>query len=183
MGFHKVSLGQVLPWWKTQPIAEGAASPAVHAGLTVLTGQSFADFAFNASRDVFVLFHAPWCSVCSETVLPLLSQLADRIQEQGWDADAVKIAKLDASLNECEEEAVEFPKIVLYPAVEAHQKMKERRIYPGFFNLEHLTEYLVKYSKNIKLTHWIDKPKPKAKRRKQKEPEVISKAPVNSEHR
>jgi len=155
----EVSSGYVPPTWKTEALEVG--EPTENAdGILVLRGDTFEEYALDPAMDVLVLFTHTGCQVCEDVIEPVMRELDKRLEEQLWKSGVV-LAKFDALKNECMEDVPTVPKLVIYPAVELNKKMKSRQIYPGLFELEPLTEFLVKYSKNIEEAHWFEKKKGK----------------------
>merc|ERR1712100_619960 len=118
-------------------------------GVTVLTGNTFEEHALNAKQDVFVFFYGPDCEHSRE-MKPEWVKLAQRVSESGWQKRGVVIAKMDGTENACEEEVTAFPKLVLYPAVSATKKFKQRQIYRGKQRtMEKMVDFLLENSRNL----------------------------------
>merc|ERR1712150_363351 len=65
------------------------------------------------------------------------------------DKKGLVIAKMNAVRNECREEVVTVPKLVLYPAVPAGQKMKRRIDYKGLRQLPLVKGLVLKSAKGL----------------------------------
>ncbi|KAJ9456350.1 Protein disulfide-isomerase [Diplonema papillatum] len=70
-------------------------------GLTTLVGFTFKSVVFDADKDVFVQFYAPYCGHCKK-MIPAYQQVADTFR----DNDGVLVAKMDAIANDV---PAEFP--------------------------------------------------------------------------
>lgn len=104
-------------------------------GVTVLTGNTFEEHALNVKKDVFVFFYGPDCPHSKE-MRPEWNKLARIVSEGDWKERGVVVAKMDATENACDEEITRFPKLVLYPAVPAAKKFKQRQMYRGERTME-----------------------------------------------
>jgi len=97
-------------------------------GVVVVTGESFEDIVKDPTKDVFVDYWHPRCEHCME-LTPVWQNLASEVKRKGWDKKGVVIAMMDMSKNECEEEVLELPKLVMYPAVAKNKKMKKKQVF------------------------------------------------------
>lgn len=141
----KVKSKEVKPSYKSEPVP----NPEVDAeDVTVLVGKSFEQHVLNSKKDVFVEFYAPWCGHCKK-LAPVWAQLAKKVKDAGWRDRGVVIAKMDATENECDEEVTGFPRLVLYPAVKADRKFKQKQVYGGERELGPLVDFLLENSKNL----------------------------------
>lgn len=120
-----VKAGKARPRFRSEPRHK---SELDENGVIVLTGATFQEHAMDPSKDLFVEFWHPRCDHC-KTVTPVWDRLARNVETRGWTKKGLMIAKIDMSLNDCEEEVSEFPKFVLYPAVAARQKMRKRVVW------------------------------------------------------
>jgi len=116
-------------------------------GVSILTGDTFEEIALNATKDVFVFFYGPDCPHSRE-MAPEWAKLADRASKS-WRTRGVVVAKMDATGNTCEEEVTGFPKLVLYPAVKAAKKFKQRQLYRGKRTLDAMAEFLLENARNL----------------------------------
>lgn len=81
-------------------------------------------------QDVFVEFYAPWCGHCQK-LAPVWSQLAKKLEKQGWSSKGVVVAKMDVTENECDEQITGYPTLILYPAVKREKKMRSKLLAGG----------------------------------------------------
>ena len=76
-------------WQKSEAV------PANNDGaLTVVVAKEFEKIVLNQEKDVFVMFHAPWCGHC-KNLAPIYEAVAEHFQ----DDDKVVVAKMDATAN------------------------------------------------------------------------------------
>lgn len=121
-----VKSGKARPYYKSAP----PPSSELEDGVLVLTGDTFDRHVLDATKDVFVDFYAPWCSHC-KMLEPEFKALARQATDFGWVRRGVVIAKLDVTVNDCAEEVVSYPKLVLYPAVPVGRKFRVKQVYGG----------------------------------------------------
>lgn len=100
----------------------------VQEGVTLLTGHTFDEHTKNPKLDYFVFFTHGRCDHCRD-LQPVWKKLAAEVKAKGWRKQGVIIAAMDAEKNDCEEDIQEYPRLVLYPAVKAEQKMKKKRLF------------------------------------------------------
>lgn len=98
--------GKIKPNLKSDPI------PAVNDGpLIQVVGKTFDEIVLDATKDVFIMFYAPWCGHCKKLAEPW-QQLAEDMK--GY--KNLVIAKIDATTNEAMGVAIRgYPTIMLYP--------------------------------------------------------------------
>eukprot|EP01062_Namystynia_karyoxenos_P019293 TRINITY_DN17249_c0_g1_i2.p1 TRINITY_DN17249_c0_g1~~TRINITY_DN17249_c0_g1_i2.p1 ORF type:complete len:515 (+),score=171.65 TRINITY_DN17249_c0_g1_i2:88-1545(+) len=75
--------------------SEDPPDPATVGGLTTLVGSTFNATVYDKTKDVLVLFHAPWCGHC-KAMTPAYGEVAQRLAAQ----EAVVIAQMDVSAND-----------------------------------------------------------------------------------
>merc|ERR1712137_734542 len=77
--FNDVKSKKVAPKFRSQPPPE-----TVHEdGILVLTGDTFEQTVMNEQHDVLVAFDSPDCKKCSDTVQPMLKELASKAWKKG----------------------------------------------------------------------------------------------------
>jgi len=93
---------------KSEPIPESNSDP-----VKVLVGKTFESIVFDANKDVFVEFYAPWCGHCKR-----LAPIWDELGEAYKDSESVVIAKVDATANSIpsEIEVRGYPTLIFFPA-------------------------------------------------------------------
>ncbi|CAK0812523.1 unnamed protein product, partial [Prorocentrum cordatum] len=136
---------------RARPFFRSAPPPARDvgpAGVRELVGSTFARVALDPSLDVLVEFYAPWCPHC-QRFQGVYEQLAQKAAVDGWRDRGVVIAKMDATQNECEEDVDGYPLLVLYPAVRADRKFKQRAVYEGKHRLEAVAEFVLARAVNL----------------------------------
>ncbi|KOC63946.1 Protein disulfide-isomerase [Habropoda laboriosa] len=99
----------------------------------ILVGTNFHEVAFDKKKNVLVEFYAPWCTHCSNLV-----PIYDALGEKYKDREDLVIAKMDATVNELEEERISsFPTIILYK-----KETNEAVIYDGERTLEEFSKFI-----------------------------------------
>merc|ERR1712232_846034 len=123
----------------------GAPPPVVEVdgdGIVTLVSDTFDKHVLDAKKDVLVYYtRSDECGHC-RTFDPMWRDLAKKIRKLGWDKLGVVLATMDIVLNKPDEEVLIVPKLVLYPAVKAARKMKDRKVYSKPRTLENLVEFL-----------------------------------------
>jgi len=132
---------------KTQKSAPIPKTPTDKDGITTLVGDSFDDVVLNPELDVFVDFWGPDCNHCND-LDPIWKAVATRIKKNKQQK-FVTIAKINTAENDHPEEIVMVPKIVLYPAVKADQKMRKKFVYTGARDLEQIMAFLEQNGKHF----------------------------------
>merc|ERR1712032_1595763 len=105
-------------------------------------------YVFDAKTDVFVLFYAPE-SPKSQDLLIEWAKLAQVVAKKRWASLGLVLGKIDASNNESPEDVVNVPKLALYPAVDAKQKMKKRKVFNGKRLADSMVDFLLENAKNL----------------------------------
>lgn len=78
--------------------------------MKVLVGRTFQQIAKDPTKDVLVMFYAPWCPHCKD-LMPVWDQLAKDLA----DSTDLIIAKIDDTANEVNEVQIDgYPSIVFY---------------------------------------------------------------------
>lgn len=141
---------------KAKPHYKSAAAPqATEDGVTILTGDTFEQTAMDSKKDVFVEFYAPWCGHCQK-LAPVWSELAKKVEKQGFAKKGVVVAKMDVTENECEEQITGYPSLILYPAVKKEKKMRQKLIYGGQREFDPLMDFVVENSVNLEDVEMAD---------------------------
>merc|ERR1712113_525799 len=103
-------------------------------------------------HDVLVAFVSPHCKKCTDTVQPMLKELAAKSWKKGWDKLGLVIATFDVSKNDCFEDVSGTPKIVLYPAVSKDMKLSLKQTYTtgAKYEVDLAATFLLDYAKTLK---------------------------------
>ncbi|XP_046694308.1 protein disulfide-isomerase [Silurus meridionalis] len=122
--------GNAKPKLQSEPIPDGWDEQPVKE----LVGMNFERVAFNANKNVLVLFYAPWSSE-SRALFPLFEELAKHYS----DTEDVVVARIDVTANDVNIRMVDkYPIIKLFPAVYAERVMS----YSGQTKLEPIAEFV-----------------------------------------
>jgi protein disulfide-isomerase A1 len=99
--------GKLMPSMKSEPIPTNNNGP-----VTTIVGKTFDKLVTNNNEDVLIEFYAPWCGHCKR-LQPVWEELGVKFK----DITTVRIAKMDATLNEHEVVDLSgFPTIMFWPA-------------------------------------------------------------------
>eukprot|EP00929_Paragymnodinium_shiwhaense_P070989 TRINITY_DN36065_c0_g1_i2.p1 TRINITY_DN36065_c0_g1~~TRINITY_DN36065_c0_g1_i2.p1 ORF type:complete len:515 (-),score=95.63 TRINITY_DN36065_c0_g1_i2:452-1996(-) len=102
-------------------------------GVITLVADTFDDFVLDQKKHVLVVFTSSSCEVCGKYE-DVLEEVALRLftGRSGMRAkERVALAKIDMAENDVDEVLTTVPKVVLYPAVKASRKIKDRLVYAG----------------------------------------------------
>ena len=97
--------------------------------------------ADDITRDILVVFHAPWCGHCRK-LMPTLRELGLKLGHTG---KTLKIVKIDATRNEVPNVPVSgYPTIILFNAVDNRVPIHQRQSvsYSGDRTVEHFVSFL-----------------------------------------
>jgi protein disulfide-isomerase A6 len=107
--------------------------------VTILDQKNHDKLTQDASKDVLVMYYAPWCGHC-KSLKPIWNQLSDHVLKSN-----VVIAKIDMTKNKLDSPEVKgFPTIFFYP------QAGDAVAYDGGRSLKDLKEYLIKNSQAYK---------------------------------
>ncbi|XP_074867160.1 protein disulfide-isomerase-like protein of the testis isoform X1 [Carettochelys insculpta] len=105
----------------------------------VLVGKNFNKVAFNKTKNVFVMFYAPWCHNCRK-LLPIWDELGKKHENH----KNIIIAKIDFTANDIQLVMLDrYPFFRFFPARSNTQAV----VYDGEYTLEAFAEFLEKQSK------------------------------------
>merc|ERR1712014_246676 len=98
---------------KLKPFLKSEEPPASQTGPVYnLVGSTFDSIVMDPSKDVLVMFYAPWCGHCKK-LEPVYRDVAKKLEGVG----TLVIAKIDATANDVEGVDIEgFPTIKLWKA-------------------------------------------------------------------
>ena len=101
--------GKIEPQIRSDPLPEVATVK----GITTIVGDTFKEIVFDSKKDVFIMFHAPWCGHC-KNMTPLFEAIAETFEKN----ENVIIAKLDGTTNDVPKQinVQGYPTIVFVPA-------------------------------------------------------------------
>merc|ERR1712151_1132793 len=84
---------------------------------------TFDGYVLDPKKDVLVYYKKPDCEYCDQFD-PEFAKVAREVNRKF--KGTVMLAKIDADANEVEEEIIQVPKVVLYPAVKAERKWRSK---------------------------------------------------------
>lgn len=108
--FKKYSNGEIEAVVKSEEIPEVQES-AVYK----IVGKTHDDIIGDESKDVLVEYYAPWCGHCKK-LAPIYEELAALYESDQSAKGKVRIAHVDATLNDLSVEITGYPTLILYPA-------------------------------------------------------------------
>ncbi|VDP87668.1 unnamed protein product [Echinostoma caproni] len=85
--------GKLTPHIKSEPVPE----PSDEATVTAV-GTTFEEIVNDGSKDVFIMFHAPWCGHC-KNLMPKFKEAAEKLRSE----PSVKFVLYDATANDIPE--------------------------------------------------------------------------------
>ena len=128
--------GKVEKYFKSDPIPETNDEP-----VKVVVAKQFDELVKDATKDVLVMYYAPWCGHCKK-LKPVFDELA---KEMAQHKDLV-IAKFDATTNELDGLTIKgYPTLMFYP-----KDNKAGVKYEGGRTLEDFKVYLEKNAQSTK---------------------------------
>jgi len=113
-----------------------------------LVTATFNETVMDPTKDVLVEFYSKNCGHCMK-IAPIWSELGERAKIEDWDLVDVVIAKIDQDLNEAFPQKA-TPRIVLFPAVPAKQKLKKQVVFSAHDrSLQQLLDFMLEHAKNL----------------------------------
>lgn len=132
--------GKLSPYLKSEAIPSEQNEPVY-----VVVGKTFNEIALDPSKNVFVLFYAPWCGHC-KALHPTYKQLAEKLA----DRDDILITKMDATANE-----VDHPEVQIrgFPTLKFFQANTNKVFsYEGDRTLDDLMKFVLDHSVKPEVT-------------------------------
>jgi len=130
--------GTVTPWIRSERVP--TKDEAHQDPVTILVGANFASVADDPTKDVVVMFYAPWCGH-SRRLEPTWRKLATRLRH----VESLVVAKLDSTRNDVKSIMIRaYPTIVLFPA--GSETPKRQISYNDNRELENLLSWLHSHS-------------------------------------
>jgi protein disulfide-isomerase A1 len=115
------------------PHVRSQEPPASNDGnVKVIVGKTYDELVINNEKDVFVMFHAPWCGHCKQ-----LSPKWDEVGAHFANNAGITIAKVDSTENDTPVDVQGFPTLYFFPAGDKSN--------PVQYNSERSTEALIKF--------------------------------------
>ncbi|VDL78440.1 unnamed protein product [Nippostrongylus brasiliensis] len=147
----KLSSGQIKPFIKSAPVPVNDNSP-----VRTLVGSNFAKVAADDSKDLLVMFYAPWCGHC-KAFEPEYLQMATKLKKE---EPNLIVAKFDATENDPPHayEVQGFPTIYFAPSGKKFTPLK----YDGIRTEEGLINFM-----NIHAVKSFQKKKKDGKKKKE----------------
>jgi len=113
--------------WKAKKLpvyrrSSEAPEPQSAKDVKVVVANNFEDIVMDPSKDVFVKYYAPWCGHCKK-LEPEWKKLAETVHVKYKN---VVIAKVDATVNDVDEDVAGFPTLTFYPAGSKSKKLRKR---------------------------------------------------------
>lgn len=76
-----------------------------------MVGENFDSIARDPTKDVFVMFSAPWCQECQD-MMPVIDELGEHYKSN----ENLIIAKIDETANEVSEVDIDsYPTFMFFP--------------------------------------------------------------------
>jgi len=132
--------GKLEPYVKSQDIPEKQED-----GIYNVVAKSFDEVVLDKSKDVLLLFYAPWCGHCKK-LAPTYKEIAEAINETN---DKVLIARMDATENDIPASSPwnnleGFPTVILFKADDKNTPV----VYEGDRSKDSIIEFLKKNAVN-----------------------------------
>ncbi|KAH3672923.1 hypothetical protein WICMUC_003977 [Wickerhamomyces mucosus] len=106
----RYSVGEIDPIVKTEEI------PEIQENFVYkIVGKTHNDIINDEEKDVLVKYYAPWCGHCKR-LAPVYEELAELYASSKEGKSKIRIANVDATLNDVEVDIAGYPTLILYPA-------------------------------------------------------------------
>lgn len=128
----KYDNGEVEPIVKTEDVPE-VQEKAVYK----IVGKTHDAIINDDTRDVLVKYYAPWCGHCKR-LAPIYEELAELYESSAKGKQSVRVANVDATLNDVDVEIQGYPTLILYPAGDKSNPI----IHQGGRDLQSLVQFI-----------------------------------------
>lgn len=130
----KFQAGSLTPYLKSEPIPTEQSSPALK-----VVALNFDEVVNDPKKDVFVMFHAPWCGHCKQ-LMPKFESLAKKLKDE----PTLSLVTYDATANDVPKSytVTGFPTLYFVPKNDKNNP----KSYEGSREEEDLLKYLAKES-------------------------------------